>query len=142
MSHHVTMPRLLLNWKKHEQEIQLCYGSYSETSTLKFEFVFGFNRCLWEIFSLLNFENFWFYIWVVVVYLWLLILQHKWLQVTSYPMPMNKNLGCKDHQIYIMNCWEISVKGKSNLNFIRVIKVHFLIDIFYSYSYMLWSRPF
>ena len=112
------------------------------TSTLKFQFVFGFNECLWEIFSLLNFENFWFYIWVVVVYLWLLILQHKWLQVTSYPMPMNKNLGCKDHQIYIMNCWEISVKGKSNLNFIRVIKVHFLIDIFYSYSYMLWSRPF
>ena len=23
--HHVTMPRLLLNWKKHKQEIQLCY---------------------------------------------------------------------------------------------------------------------
>ena len=30
--HHVTMPRLLLNWKKHKQEIQLCYGAYNETN--------------------------------------------------------------------------------------------------------------
>ena len=50
------------------------------SSTLKFQFVFGFNECLWEIFSLLNFENFWFYIWILAVYLWLLILRHKWLQ--------------------------------------------------------------
>ena len=28
------------------------------SSTLKFQFVFGFNECLWEIFSLLNFEKF------------------------------------------------------------------------------------
>ena len=49
------------------------------SSTLKFQFVFGFYEYLWAIFSLLNFENFWFYIWVVVVYLWLLILRHKWL---------------------------------------------------------------
>ena len=28
---HVTIPRLLLNWEKHKQEIQLCYGGYSET---------------------------------------------------------------------------------------------------------------
>ena len=48
--------------------------------TLKFQFIFGFNECLWEIFSLLNFENFWFYIWILAVYLWLLILRHKWLQ--------------------------------------------------------------
>ena len=51
------------------------------SSTLKFQFVFGFNECLWGIFSLFNIENFWFYIWVVVVsYAWLLILRHKWLQ--------------------------------------------------------------
>ena len=60
------------------------------SNTLKFQSVFGFNECLWEIVSLLNFENFWFYILVLVVYLWLLILPYKWLQVTSYPMPMNK----------------------------------------------------
>ena len=29
--HHVTMRRLLLNWKKHKQEVQLCYGAYNET---------------------------------------------------------------------------------------------------------------
>ena len=28
--HHVTMPKLLLNWKKHKQEIQLFYGAYGE----------------------------------------------------------------------------------------------------------------
>ena len=27
-SHYITMARLLLNWKKHEQEIKLCYGAY------------------------------------------------------------------------------------------------------------------
>ena len=26
-----TMPRLLMNWKKHKQRIQLCYGVYNET---------------------------------------------------------------------------------------------------------------
>ena len=45
----------------------------------------------------LNLENFWFYIWVVV--LWLnfttqMTLRHLLL------MPMNKILECKDHQIY------------------------------------------
>ena len=110
------------------------------SSTLKFQFVLDFNECLWEIFFLLNFKNFWFYVWVVVVYLWLSILWHKWLQVISYPMPMNKKLECKDHQIYITKCWERSIKGKSNLHFIK--KVHLLINIFYSHSYMLSSKPF
>ena len=73
------------------------------------------------------------YIWVVVLYLWVLILWNKWLQVTSYPTPMNKKLECKDHQIYIMKYWERSVKGKSNLSFVRVINLHPLINIFYSY---------
>ena len=68
------------------------------SSFLKFQFVFGFNECLWAVFSLLNFEHFWFYIWVVVV--WLLILWHKWLQVTSYPNSMNKKFECEDHQKY------------------------------------------
>ena len=121
--HYVTMPRLLLNWKKHKQDIQLSYSAYNETKHhFKIQFVFDFNECLWEIFSLLNFKNFWSYTWVVAVYLWLSILRHKWPPVTSYPIPMNKKLECKDHQIYITKCWERSVKGKSNLNFIRVIK--------------------
>ena len=67
-------------------------------SILKFLFVFGLNECLWAFFSLSSFKIFWFYIWVVVV--WLLILRHIWLYVTCYiPMPMNKKLECKDHQI-------------------------------------------
>ena len=63
--------------------------------------------------------------------IWLLILRHKWLQVTSYPMPMNKKLEYKDNQKYIPKSWERSVKRKSNHNFIRVIKNHLLINTFY-----------
>ena len=92
------------------------------SSTLKFQFVFDFNECLWKIFSLLNFKNCWSYIWVVIVDIWLSILWHKWLQVTSYHMSMNKKLKDKGHQIYITKCWERSVRRKSNINFIRVIK--------------------
>ena len=66
-----------------------------------FQFVFGFNECLWENFSLLNFEKFWLYIWVVVVLL--LILQHKWFRVTSSPMLMNLRLECRDRK-YIPKC--------------------------------------
>ena len=36
------------------------------SSTLNFQFIFGFNKCIWAIFSLKGFENFWFYIWVEV----------------------------------------------------------------------------
>ena len=71
-------------------------------STLKFQFVFSFNKCLWAFFFLLSFENFWIYIWVVVV--WLLSLRHRWLYfkspLTRRSMPMNKKLECKDQQIY------------------------------------------
>ena len=42
------------------------------SSTLIFQFVFGFNEYLWENISLLEFKYFWIYIWVAVVYLWLL----------------------------------------------------------------------
>ena len=49
------------------------------SSTFKFKCVFGFNECLWAIFSLLNFENFWFYIRDLV--LWLLVLWQRWLHV-------------------------------------------------------------
>ena len=37
------------------------------SSTFKFQFVFGFNECVWETFSLLSFKNFSFYIWIVVI---------------------------------------------------------------------------
>ena len=29
--HCITMPRLLLNWKKQKQDIQLCYSAYNKT---------------------------------------------------------------------------------------------------------------
>ena len=51
--------------------------------------------------------------------IWLLILRHKWIQVTSYPMPMNKKLEGKDHQIDIPK-WSVKI---CNFNFIRVIKM-------------------
>ena len=38
--HHVTVPRLLLNWKKHKQEIQLCYGAYNENIKSHKKFIF------------------------------------------------------------------------------------------------------
>ena len=81
------------------------------SSNLKFQFVFGFIECLWEIFSLLNFETFWFYIWILVIYFWLLILRYKWLQVTSYLMPMNKKTEYKD-QKYILRNAENDLKKK------------------------------
>ena len=67
------------------------------SSTLKFVFVFYFNECLWAIFSSLSFENFWSYIWVVVV--WLLIFNDTD-EFTSplNPCPWIKNLSAK--------CWE------------------------------------
>ena len=68
----------------------------------------------------LNLENFWFYIWVIVL----------WLNFTTQMtlchlllMPVNKILDCKDHQIYSKMLRKICiyVKRKSNISF-RVIK--------------------
>ena len=63
-------------------------------------------------------EYFWFYIWVAVV--WILILRHKWLRVTSYPVPMNKKLTANTSK-YIPKFWERSERRKSDLDFIRDI---------------------
>ena len=63
-------------------------------------------------------EYFWFYIWVAVV--WILILRHKWLRVTSYPVPMNKKLTANTSK-YIPKFWERSVRRKSDLDFTRDI---------------------
>ena len=30
-AHYITMTMFLMNWKKHKQGIQLCYGVYNET---------------------------------------------------------------------------------------------------------------
>ena len=104
-------------WKNTNKEFS-CVMVFIMRPSNTFIFVSGFNECPWAIFSLHYWiwENFWFYIWVVVV--WFLILQHKWLRVTSYPMLMKKNLNAKTTK-YIPKCWERSVKRKSNLNFIR-----------------------
>ena len=45
---------------------------------------------------------------------WLLISQHKWLYITSYPCPWIKILSAKTTK-YILKYWERSVKTKSNL---------------------------
>ena len=90
------MPNLSLNSKKkHKQGNQLSYGVYNETR-YHFEIpIFSSNESLRAIFSLLNFENFWFCILgVVVVYM-----------TSDFTTKMmNKKFECKDHQIYIPNC--------------------------------------
>ena len=48
------------------------------------------------------------------------------------PRTMNKDLSTKTTK-YILKCWERSVKRKLNLNFIRVIKIYLLINVFYMY---------
>ena len=66
----------------------------------------------------LNLENFWFYIWVVV--LWLNFTTQMTLCHLSYPCPWIKYLSAKTTK-YILKCWERSVKRRSNTSF-RVIK--------------------
>ena len=44
------------------------------------------NKCLGELFPLLNFEKFWFYIWFVA---WLYDLRHRWLYFTSSQQTLN-----------------------------------------------------
>ena len=88
-----------MNWKNPNKEFS-CVMVFIMRPSSTFQFTFGFNEFLWAIFSLdyQIWENFWFCIWVMLV--WILILRHKWLRVTSYAMSMDKNLECKDHQIY------------------------------------------
>ena len=58
----ITMPKLLLNseLKKNIKKEFSCVMVFlmRPRSIFKFEFVFGWNECLWAIFSLLSFENF------------------------------------------------------------------------------------
>ena len=120
------MPAIIFLWqgycwigKKTNKEINSVDGAYNLTKLyLKFLFVSGFNECLWAIFSLLSFENFWFYVWVVVVW-------------------VSKNLSAKTTKS-IPNYWERSVKRKSNLNFIRVIKN----SSFDQHFLYVWSKNF
>ena len=89
-------------------------------STLKFLFLFGFNECLWAIFSLLSFENFWFYICVVVVPMTFNFMTQMTLRHLLHPYPWIKISSAKTTKS-ILKCWERSVKRMSNLKFIRVI---------------------
>ena len=82
------------------------------STTLKFQFVFGFNKCLWPIFSLLIFENFWLYIGYGCVNFDFTIFDD--LSYLLAPMPMKK-WSAKTTK-YIPKCWEKSVKRNSNLN--------------------------
>ena len=71
-------------------------------STLKFQFAFGFNECLWAIFSLLSFKNFWINIWVLFDDFCFydaddFTLSHL---LPEPPMSMNKKLECNGHKIY------------------------------------------
>ena len=71
------------------------------SSTLKFGFVYGFNKSLGAVFSL--------YTWMWLFWSHLL------------PMTVNEKLSAKAAK-YISKCWKRAVKRKSKFNFIRVIK--------------------
>ena len=98
------------------------------SSTLKCIFVFDFNICLSYLF--LKFGKF------LVLYLGCSCATFNFTTQRTLrhliPRPMNKNLSTKTTK-YILKCWESSVKRKSNLSFIRVIKIHILIEVFYMY---------
>ena len=51
--------------------------------------------------------------------------------LSFYPMSVNKNLRAKTAK-YIPKFWERSPIRQPNLNFIRVIKIHLLIHMFYT----------
>ena len=133
------MPRSLLNWKKAQTTVFMVL-IIRPGSTLKFQFVFGSNECLGAIFSLLSFESFWCYIWVVIM-AFDFTTQTTLVYVTSYPWPPSpwiKYLSVKTTD-YIQKCLEISIKRRSNLNSIRVRKnsyfdQHSLYTDMYSYT--------
>ena len=139
------MPRLLLNWKKPKQGIQLCYGAYNQTKQhFEVPVCFWFQ---WMSLSNLFLMKFWKFL---VLYLGcgcVVFKSLRWLKSLLPPPPslppsisMNKKLECKDHK-YIPKCWERSVKRKSNLNFIRAIK-NSSFDQHFLYFDILWSKPF
>ena len=102
------------------------------SSTLKSQFVFGFNECsILVISSLLRFENFWCYINLgcgcMTDYMKQMTLSHL------LPISIKKTEIAKTTK-----CRERSVKRKSNLNFIRVIK-NSSFDQQFLY---IWSKPF
>ena len=82
----------------------------------------------------LNLKNLWFYIWVAVAWLFHFTKQMTLRHLLSYSWPWAwiKNLNAKTTK-YILKCWERSVERKSNLSFIRVIKIYLLINVFYMY---------
>ena len=73
------------------------------SSTLKFQFIFRFNECLWEFFSWLFSKFLVLYLGCGCIFMTFDITTQKWLQVTCYPMPMNKIPECKDHQYILQN---------------------------------------
>ena len=81
----------------------------------------------------LNLENFWFYIWVVV--LWLNFTTQMTLRHLSYRCPWIEYLCAKTTK-YILKCWERSVKQKSNISF-SIIK-----NSSFDQRFLVWLKPF
>ena len=92
----------------HEKDLNICltHKEFSCTmvlimrpsTILKFQFVFGFNECLWAIFPLINFENFWFYIWLELYSFWFYNKKITLSHLLPHANESNK-LECKDRQI-------------------------------------------
>ena len=77
-----------------------------------------------------NLENFWFYIWVTVI--WLFDFMTQIYNLTS-PLTHDHNKKLAKTTKYIVKYWERSLKRIPNLSFISVIKIYLLINVFYRY---------
>ena len=127
--------KLLMNGRKHKQGIQLFLVFLMRPSS-SFQLVFGFNECP---LSNLFLEHFWFCIRVLVYDFWFyntndfksLLTPYQWI----------KNVSAKTTK-YIPSGWERSVKRKSNLNFIRVIKKFIIWSTFSIYMPQTFLKRF
>ena len=102
--HCITMPRLLLNWKKQKQDIQLCYSAYNKTKQH-----FEIPICVWfqwmslRNLFLIKFKNF-----DVIFRLWLYICDFQFYDTNDLKSPLTpcrwiKNLSAKTTKYILRN---------------------------------------
>ena len=96
------------------------------SNTLQFQYFWDFSKCHQAIFSQLTFENFWLYLLGARLF-WLKIIKNY----CKSPLKVCElNVWVKRPPDVFQNLKTVQER-KSNLNFIRVTKIHLLINIFY-----------
>ena len=127
--------KVLLNWKKHKQQIQLCYCVYNET-----KYHFEIPICFW--FQWMSLSNLFLIKFLKFVVLGLWLYDFWFYHTNDFKSPLTpswrwmKKLSAKTTK-YIPKCWERSVTRKSNLNFTWVTK-----DLSFDQHFLyVWSKP-